>query len=115
MRAVSAWPIYRVEVGARTYSLVAFGHDLPPEQRTDRVIAEAWDATFVLYDGVPDAMPRSSGCAGTCRCQEAGRYLPSELILARANRSVRLFDRVVRALSRRPAAGCGARSRPPAI
>ncbi len=44
-------------------------------------------------------MPRSSACAGTCRVQEAGRYLPSDLILARANRSVRLFDRVVGALS----------------
>ena len=30
----------------RTYTLVAFAHDLPAEQRSDRVIAEAWDATF---------------------------------------------------------------------
>ena len=31
--------------------------------------------------------------------QEAGRYLASELVLARANRSVRLFDQVVAALA----------------
>ena len=33
----------------RTYTLVAFAHDLPEEKRSDRVIAEAWDATCLLY------------------------------------------------------------------
>ena len=46
--------------------------------------------------------------------QEAGRYLPSELILARANRSVRLFERVVARLERGPAARGARASRPPA-
>lgn len=90
--------VYRVGVGERTYSLVAFGHDLAPEQRTDRVIAEAWDATFALYDGVPDDA-EIERLRRNVPVQEAGRYLPSDLILARANRSVRLFDRVVGALS----------------
>ena len=90
--------IYCVAIGARTYSLVAFGHDLPAERRTDRVIAEAWDATFVLYDGVRTT-PRSERLRQNVPRQEAGRYLPSDLILARANRSVRLFERVVAALS----------------
>jgi hypothetical protein len=90
--------IYCVAIGPRTYSLVAFGHDLPADQRTDRVIAEAWDATFVLYDGVPDASEVERLARNAPR-QEAGRYLPSDLILARANRSVRLFERVVAALS----------------
>ena len=35
----------------RTYTLVAFAHDLPDEKRSDRVIAEAWDATYTLHDG----------------------------------------------------------------
>ena len=35
------------------YSLIAFSHDLPDHLRSDRVIAEAWDATFALFDGVP--------------------------------------------------------------
>ena len=35
------------------YSLVAFAHELPDEQRSDRVIAEAWDTTYALFDGVP--------------------------------------------------------------
>lgn len=90
--------IYCVATGARTYSLVAFGHDLPAERRTDRVIADAWDATFLLYDGVPSDAEVERLRQNVPR-QEAGRYLASELILARANRSVRLFERVVAALS----------------
>jgi hypothetical protein len=90
--------VYCVSIGSRTYSLVAFAHDLPAERRTDRVIAEAWDATFVLYDGVPGEAELERLCRNVPR-QEAGRYLASELILARANRSVRLFERVVAALS----------------
>jgi hypothetical protein len=90
--------VYAIDTGVNVYSLIAFSHDLPPELRTDRVIAEAWDATYVLFDGTPtdadiarlrDNVPK----------QEAGRYLQSELILARSNKSVRLFDAVVAALS----------------
>ncbi|NQY82953.1 MAG: hypothetical protein HRT36_08120 [Alphaproteobacteria bacterium] len=46
--------IYRTETPQRTYSLVVFAHDLPPEQRSNRVIAESWDATFNLFDGIPN-------------------------------------------------------------
>ena len=89
--------IYTVDVGERLYSLVAFGHDLAPERRTDRVIAEEWDATFALCDGIPN----EAGIERLRRnvpLQEVGRYLSSELVLARANRSVRLFDQVLSAL-----------------
>jgi hypothetical protein len=90
--------VYRVETAAHAYSLVCFGHDLPAEKRTDRVIAEAWDATFALYDGVP-ADADIARLARNVPRQEAGRYLASELVLARANRSVRLFDHLVDALA----------------
>ena len=90
--------IYTVDTGPRLYSLVAFGHELAAEKRTDRVIAEEWDATFVLYDGLPDA-PEIERLRANVPRQEAGRYLASELVLARANRSVRLFDMVVAALA----------------
>ena len=46
--------VYTVYGPERAYSLVAFSHDLPDHMRSDRVIATAWDATFALYDGVPD-------------------------------------------------------------
>ena len=58
----------------------------------------AWDATFVLFDGVPDDADIARLHANV-PLQEAGRCRQSELVLARANRSVRLFDAVVDALA----------------
>ena len=90
--------VYSVEVGGDIYSLVAFSNSLAPENRTDRVIAEAWDTTYVLFDGVPGQgdMDRLEANAPK---QEAGRFLPSELVLCRANKSVRLFDHVTDSLA----------------
>jgi hypothetical protein len=90
--------VYAATGPLRTYSLVCFSHRLDPDKRTDRVIAEAWDATFALYDGVPDEAALARLGANVPR-QEAGRYEPTELVLLRANRSVRLFDAVVAALA----------------
>lgn len=86
--------IYRARGPARSYSLVCFAHDLDPAKRTDRVIAEAWDATFALFDGEPDAADIAR-LADNVPKQEAGRCSQRELVLSRANRSVRLFDHVV--------------------
>ncbi|WP_370229456.1 hypothetical protein [Cognatishimia sp.] len=82
----------------RSYSLIAYAHDLPPEQRSDRVIAEAWDATFTLHDGVPTAEDIQR-LSQNVPVQEAGRVSATELTLARANRSVRLWEHVVSALA----------------
>ena len=46
---------YQIRFHGYDYTLVAVSTDLPPEQRTDRVIATAWDTAYVLYDGIPDA------------------------------------------------------------
>lgn len=86
--------IYQATGPERTYSLVAFSHDLPDDQRSDRVIAEAWDATFALFDGDPSADDVERLSANVPK-QEAGRVSERELTLARANKSVRLFDHVV--------------------
>ena len=91
--------VYCVETPRRTYSLVAFATPLEDSRRTDRVIAEAWDASFVLYDGVPDA-DEITRLRHNAPLQEAGRYDERDLVLARANKSVRLFDAVVDALAR---------------
>lgn len=90
--------VYTAQGPNRSYSLVAFGHDLPPEKRSDRVIATAWDATFTLFDGVPDDADIAR-LAKNVPLQEAGRVTASELSVSRANRSVRLFDYVVSCLS----------------
>jgi hypothetical protein len=98
--------LYRAVSPQRIYTLVCFGHDLDPGLRTDRVIAEAWDATFALFDGEPSAADIERLSANVPK-QEAGRYRASELVLLRANRSVRLFDQVVAALAagRQPESG----------
>lgn len=91
--------VYRAIGPKRTYSLIAFAHDLPDDMRSDRVIATAWDATFCLFDGTPtpDDITR---LAANVPLQEAGRITGSELCLARANRSVRLFAHVVERLAK---------------
>lgn len=90
--------VYRVSGPNQSYSLVAFAHDLPADLRSDRVIAEAWDATFTLVDGDVDAQDIAR-LQDNVPLQEAGRVSDRELVLSRANRSVRLWDHVVDALA----------------
>ena len=89
---------YSVHGPERSYTLVAFAHDLPAELRSDRVIAEAWDCTFTLHDGIPsdDDIIRLKK---NVPLQEAGRISKNELTLSRANRSVRLWNYVVDSLA----------------
>jgi len=89
--------VYSVTLGGYTYSLVAVSTELPPEMRTDRVIATAWDAAFCLFDGVPSA-DDIARIAQNAPKQEAGTFSEKELVLSRANKSVRLFNSVVDAL-----------------
>jgi hypothetical protein len=90
--------VYRAEGPERAYSLVAFAHDLPAEARSDRVIATAWDTTFALFDGMPEAADIERLRANVPK-QEAGRVTGRELTMSRANRSVRLWDHVVERLA----------------
>lgn len=90
--------VYTATGPARTYSLVAFAHDLPPEMRSDRVIATAWDATFTLFDGVPTEADIER-LSKNVPYQEAGRVNEKSLSVSRANRSVRLWAHFVDALS----------------
>jgi len=90
--------IYTAHTPERTYSLIAFTHDIPADMRTDRVIAEVWDATFSLFDGVPTQQDIDYLEQNTPK-QEGGRYRTSELCLARANKSLRLFEHITSELS----------------
>lgn len=91
--------VYVARGPERTYSLVAFSHDLPDALRSDRVIAEAWDATFTLFDGVPEPQDIDR-LSQNVPLQEAGRVTERELTLSRANRSGRLWTHVVDCLAR---------------
>ena len=86
--------VYCVHTPDRTYSLVAFAHDLPGDKRSDRVIAEAWDSTFTLFDGVPTEADLER-LRQNVPLQEAGRVTETELSVSRANRSVRLWEHVI--------------------
>jgi len=90
--------VYSIDIAGHQYSLVAFSRPLADAQRTDRVIATAWDSAFVLYDGYPigDEINR---LAANAPHQEAGRFSRRDLVLSRANKSVRLFNHVVQCLS----------------
>lgn len=90
--------VYTAKGPERAYSLIAFAHDLPPDMRSDRVIATAWDATFVLFDGVPTPGDIKELALNVPK-QEAGRVSEKVLTLSRANRSVRLWDHVVARLA----------------
>lgn len=90
--------VYTARGPERSYSLIAFAHDLPPEQRSDRVIATAWDATFTLFDGIPTAEDIAR-LGENIPKQEAGRVTEKSLSVSRANRSVRLWEHVVSALA----------------
>ncbi|MGI9489003.1 MAG: hypothetical protein ACR2RF_24595 [Geminicoccaceae bacterium] len=90
--------VYSAHGPEQSYSLVCFAHDLPADKRSDRVIAEAWDSTFTLFDGVPDE-DDIERLAQNVPKQEAGRITSREISLSRANRSVRMFDYVVECLA----------------
>lgn len=90
--------VYTAAGPQRSYSLVGFSHHLDPALRTDRVIATQWDATFALFDGVPDESDVERLSRNVPR-QEAGRVSGKELSVARANRSVRIWDHVVESLA----------------
>ena len=89
--------VYTIHTKERPYSLIVFSHDLAPEKRSDRVIAEAWDATFNLFDGIP-TQEDIERLASNTPLQEAGRFSKSELVLGRANKSLRMFSLLLECL-----------------
>lgn len=91
--------VYQLRINQTPYSLAVYGHNLPPHKRSDRVIAEEWDATFTLAEGEISRREAAAMRRNVAR-QEAGRQNWRQLVLSRANRSVRLFDYVVDSLAR---------------
>lgn len=90
--------VYEVHTPDRQYSLAAFANPLADHQRTDRVIASAWDAAFVLFDGKPTEGDLER-LADNAPHQEAGRFEATDLVISRANRSMRLFEYVCSCLA----------------
>ena len=90
--------VYSFNKNRRTYSLICFGNKINDHERSDRVIATKWDAAFALYDGVPSKKDIERLSLNVPK-QEVGRLSYKELTLSRANKSVRIFNHVIEALS----------------
>ena len=90
--------VYRVDTPKGPLTFSGFANPLDPSERTDRVIAEKWDAAFVLSIGAPEAIDIDR-LAREAPLQEMGRCGDTDFVLSRANKSVRLFESVVAALS----------------
>ena len=90
--------VYSLNYNGYDYSLVAVSNAIDDQERSDRVIATAWDTAFVLYDGLPtqDEIKR---IAASAPHQEARRFTAKDLTLSRANKSARVFTHTVTALA----------------
>ena len=91
--------IYQVKTPNNYYSLVCFSHYLNPKERTDRVIAQNWDSTYTLFDGIPTERDIVRLAEQTVK-QESGRFNATDLVLSRANKSLRLFENIVDKLAK---------------
>ena len=90
--------VYEININNNIYSLVCFSQHLDSADRSDRVIAEKWDTAYSLINGKLDD-DELNRLRRNVPLQESGRNSPKELILSRANKSVRLFEYVVNCLS----------------
>ena len=91
--------VYRVKAtNEEIYSMVFFSQYISDEERTDRVIAEKWDMTCVLCEGIPDEARLAELCENVPK-QEAGRNKADVMVLCRANKSGRNFKAVIDALA----------------
>jgi len=90
--------VYSCKKEKKVYSLLCFTNKIDDKERSDRVIATKWDASFVLYDGVPSKKDIER-LSNNVPKQETGRMSYKELTLSRANKSVRIFNHVVECLA----------------
>ena len=90
--------VYEITINNNIYSLVCFSQHLDSADRSDRVIAEKWDTAYSLINGKLNDQELER-LRKNVPLQESGRNSSKELILSRANKSVRLFDYVADCLS----------------
>ncbi|PIC64416.1 hypothetical protein CSV79_06425 [Sporosarcina sp. P13] len=91
--------LYTITTPKGQYTFVALSREISDENRNDRVISEKWDVTFALCEGdisdkklkrMKQELPK----------QEMGRGDVTDLVWSRANKSERVFNHVVEALSK---------------
>ena len=84
--------VYEVNTLKGIYSLICFSRFLNDQERSDRVIADKWDTAYTLHIGKINEKDLQR-LKENVPLQESGRNPPNELILSRANKSLRLFDK----------------------
>lgn len=90
--------VYEIKTPLNNFHFVVFANFLDPELRSDRVIAEAWDMTVTLRQGVFNPKDLIF-LKENVPLQEKGRMTSNSVVLSRANKSSRNFDYVINELS----------------
>ncbi len=90
--------VYEIKTPRAVFSYVIFAKKLDNAARSDRVIAEDWDMTVTLCEGIVDT-ERLEWLRTNVPLQEKGRVDASCFVLSRANKSVRNFEAVVSRLA----------------
>jgi hypothetical protein len=91
--------VFDIQTPHSHLSMVIFSQCLDNSERSDRVIADKWDLTMTLLEGVVDEV-NLARLAANVPLQEKGRIDARSLSLARANRSTRIFNTVLNDLRR---------------
>ncbi len=90
--------VYLIHTPKGDLSFIAFSNEISDSERTDRVIAEKWDLSFTLFNGVAGAA-EVERLKAQVPLQESGRMSENEIVLSRANKSTRLFNSIVNCLA----------------
>ena len=93
------YAIYEIKTPKQLYSLICFSQYIDESERSDRVIAEKWDTSYALLIGKISTKDFER-LKTNIPLQEAGRNSSKELVISRANKSIRLFEKVVCSLSK---------------
>ena len=89
---------YRINAGGFLMTFVAFSYEPTLVDRSPRIIGSSWDFEGALVEGVLSPEELEETRVAIPRLY-AGRATPNTLIWFRANRSIRLFEHVVEALT----------------
>ncbi|MEZ7172148.1 hypothetical protein [Sporosarcina sp. OR05] len=90
--------LYTITTPQGHYTFVALSREISDENRSDRVISEKWDVTFALCEGTISEI-KLKKMRQELPKQEMGRGDVTDLVWSRANKSERVFNHVVEALS----------------
>ncbi|WP_132746479.1 hypothetical protein [Scopulibacillus darangshiensis] len=90
--------IYEIDTKQGLLTFIAFSDEIDEAERNDRVISEKWDITFALIEGRMTHQ-KYNHLKSELPKQEFGRGTEQDIVWSRANKSTRMFNYIVNALS----------------